>query len=114
MNREQAEFLVSELTLLFKDEYVVLVESREWEHFIPMHVSLEKLDKISSIQEGQNHVLVIGTRAGLDNPIIDLKTILFTVINGTGKKIYRSFTLARDWKDDQEATRWIRLKYALI
>lgn len=114
MNREQAELLTKELIELFKEEQVILVESREWEHFVPKHVSLEKAGAISLVQESQNHVLVIGIYNGLDNPIIYLKTILFTVVNGTGKKIYRSFTLAREWKDDQEMSRWIRLAYAFI
>lgn len=114
MTKEQAELLVNELDVLLKDEQVILVESREWEHFIPKHISLEKLGKISSIQEGQNHVLVIGTYVGLDNPVIYLKTISFMVINGTGQKIYRSFTLARDWKDNQETFRWVGLSYVFI
>lgn len=114
MTKEQTVLLTKELGELFNGEQVVLVESREWEHFIPKHVSLEKVGAISSVQEGQNHVLVLGTYSGLDDPIFYLKTISFTVVNGTGKKIYRSFTLAREWKDDQEMSRWIRLAYAFL
>ena len=118
MTKEQTELLANELGVLFKDENVVLVESREWEHYVPKHVFCGKVSGISSTQEEQNHVLCIvfgGTGySGLDNPVLNFKTLLFTVVNGTGKKIYRSFTLAREWKDDREMAHWSRLQFALL
>ena len=118
MTKEQATILTHDLSKLLDNELIILAEAREWEHFIPKHVYLEKVEKVSSIQGEQNHVLCITCGAigysGLDNPVINFKTISFTVINGIGKKIYRSFTLAREWKDNQEMSCWIRLAHALI
>lgn len=118
MRKDQAEFLANQLSESFNGEQIILVESREWEHFVPTHVSLGKVGKISSIQEGQNQVLIMEFNGmgyeGLDNPVINQQTISFTVVNGTGQKIYRSFTLpeAKGLKI-LEMFRWIGLKFAL-
>lgn len=119
MTKEHAELLVHELGFLLKDEPVILVESREWEYYVPKHVSLGKVSVVSSAQEKQNHVLGIEFNnclyGGLDYLVMDGETtIVFKILNSAGKQIYRSFTLARAYKDGQEMIRWIQLKFALI
>ncbi len=121
MTEEKAEMLARELRGLLVGEQVILVEAYEWEGFVPKHVSLMIAANVSSVQEKQNYVLRIvlcvhpnAIYGALDNPVIDQKTILFSVVNETGQKIYRSLTLAREFRDDAEMVAWVSLKYALI
>ncbi len=121
MTKGRAELLVRELEELFKSKSVVLVESYEWENFVPKRVYPGcEVNRISLFHGEQNSTITISVSeiscyTDLDNPVVEGATIAFTVIGAMGR-IYRSFTLGEDrwFKDETVRNRWLALKYALL